>query len=313
MKQIKRILLAALVVLSAALLTAPVTIAQGPGDDNQQSESMTLSPASSQPKLVQGKATAGKVTVINNGKTTYDFIVYARPFSVRGESYETDFETVNKYTELYQWVKFPKANFRLAPDESIEVPYEIVAPNDARPGGHYAVIFAETQPPEDSTGQSVARKKRVGSLVYASAAGEVQERGSSEGLITKFWQKDSPLQADFLATNDGNTHYELTSDVVYKNIFGQSVHGAKQTKIIMPGTTRRVTSQWENPPMFGVFKVEGTVSYLGKQDTLQTRYIILLPMKVLIGIALLLAALVVWFVRKKQVAKKKPLKRSQGK
>ncbi|MEB0161191.1 hypothetical protein, partial [Pseudomonas sp. AH2 (2023)] len=58
----------------------------------------------------------------------------------------------------------------LNPGENVEVPYTISVPADATPGGHYSVIFAETQVAED-TGQ-IARKKRVGAIVYATVDGD---------------------------------------------------------------------------------------------------------------------------------------------
>jgi hypothetical protein len=57
----------------------------------------------------------------------------------------------------------------------------------------------------------------------------------------------------------------------------------------MPGTTRRIPADWENPPLFGVFRVGGEVNFLGQSEKLADRWIILLPTSVLAGVLVLLA------------------------
>ena len=279
-------------------------------EDTSSSESITLSPATSQPKLTPGETVNGKLTVINNGTSDYNFIAYARPFSVQGDNYDTDFETVTERTELYQWVSFPKAEYRLAAGDNVEVPYVINVPKNVRPGGHYAVLFAETQPDQNAS-QNVARKKRVGSLVYATAAGETELAGEIESFSSKLWFSNPPVQSEMLIRNTGNTHFEAKQDIVYKNILGKQVYGTGQTRIIMPGTTRKVVAEWEKPPLFGIFKLEGTVSYLGKTEALKSSYVIIMPLKILIPVVVGILLLVLWTVRKRRSGRSAQSKNSK--
>lgn len=291
-----------LVVMLLLAITLPLTtqIVRAAEDaDSGTSESITLSPATSQPKLTPGKSTQGELTVINNGTKDYTFITYARPFSVQGENYDTDFETVTDRTELYQWVKFPKAEYVLAAGESVDVPYSIAVPQNVRPGGHYAVLFAETQPDKNAT-QNVARKKRVGSLVYATAAGETELSGQIQSFTSKLWFWNPPVQSEMLIQNTGNTHFEAKQDIVYKNLLGGQVYGTGQTRFVMPGTTRKIVAEWEKPPLFGVFKLEGTVSYLGKTEALKSSYIIIMPLKVLIPALSVVLLTILWLMRKRR-------------
>ena len=296
----RKILLRTLVVLAVLVIATPfVSQIVHAADDTSSAESITISPATSQPKLTPGKTVEGELTIINNGSTDYKFITYARPFSVQGDTYETDFETVTERTELYQWVSFPKAEFNLAAGDNIKVPYTITVPKNVRPGGHYAVLFAETQPQQDAT-QNVARKKRVGSLVYATADGETQLSGDIESFSSKLWFSNPPIQSEMLIRNTGNTHFEAKQDIVYKNIFGGQVYGTSQTRFVMPGTTRKVVATWENAPLFGVFKLEGTVNYLGRTEALKSSYIVIMPMKVLIPALVVIALAILWMIRKRR-------------
>lgn len=241
---------------------------------NEEGENITMAPATVKPDLVAGEVYSGRVRVMNNGKTDYTFKMYAKPFSVKQESYQAEFETVNKYTEVYQWVRFETAEFRLKSGENVSVPYTVVVPSDARPGGHYAVLFAETQPEQK---ESVARKKRVGSLMYATVAGEYASQGSVESFNSDTWFRQGPVTSAIRLRNDGNVHFEATTDVIYKTLFGKAAYSDRQTRMVMPGTTRRIDITWQKPPLFGIYKLSGTAQYLDKTEVLPGKYIVVMP------------------------------------
>ena len=64
----------------------------------------------------------------------------------QNSSYEGDFDSKSSTSDAYQWVTFEKTEYHLEPGQRVEVPYRVSVPNDAASGGHYGVIFAETQP-----------------------------------------------------------------------------------------------------------------------------------------------------------------------
>lgn len=291
----KRLISLLAVVLSMVFLGGGLLVAQSSGG-NEEGENITISPASSKPALKAGQTYSGELKVINNGKIDYTFIAYARPFSVDGNSYQANFERINNYTEVYQWVSFEKSSFDLKAGESVKVQYTIRVPQDARPGGHYAVIFAETQPKE---GQSVARKKRVGNLIYGTVDGQYKEAGSLESTKTKTWYTKGPVTSEVLIRNDGNVHFENDTDIVYKNLFGKNVYADRQSRVVMPGTTRTFTDSWEKPPLFGVYKMSGSVKFLDKSENLPTKYIVIMPYWLLALIILIPIVLILWGILKR--------------
>lgn len=271
--------------------------------DNQGEERITLSPAVSRPELSAGDIGKGKLTIINDGKTEYEFILYARPFSVKGEQYDPDYTEVNERTEAYQWVQFEKTRLRLEPNQRVEVGYTVTVPENAAPGGHYAVLFAETQPPVQD-GSSVVRKKRVGSLLYMRIAGDVTEEGRLASWNVPLFQTKPPLKSDIRLKNGGNVHFQADVQVTYSNLFGKKQFELNQELLIMPGTTRRVPVAWEQPPYFGIFKAKGTVQYLGHQDELAEKWIILFPVPLMAGLAGMLALIVSYRAIKRRQRKK---------
>lgn len=261
-------------------------------------EKITLSPAVETITLAAGGSRTGKMTVINDGQTAYTFKVYAAPFSVKGEDYQPDFITVNERTQAFQWVTFAKNTHQLQAGERIAIDYKINTPKNAAGGGHYAVLFAETQPPED--GANVARKKRVGTLLYMSLDGTTEKSGFIDSFSTNFWQKKAPVESNLRIKNDGNVHFQANIDFYYQNLFNRKVFQLKKESLILPGTTRRVPIAWEQAPYFGIFKTGGTVAFLDKTETIPTRYILLLPYQLLVIVFVAIVLITILLLLKKR-------------
>lgn len=290
-----------LVVFAQVLLLqlAPLhVIAQ---ENTASQERLTLSPAVSKPSLKAGTAHEDAIEVINDGTTDYTFTVYSAPFSVKDEAYDPDFVTINERTRSFEWVQFGQEVYALKAGERVKVPYTIAVPQNAAPGGHYSVIFAEAQPAKNS---QIARKKRVGNLLYMTIEGDVKEAGYVEDVSLPLLYAKPPIITDIRMTNTGNVHFEANLQTTYRSIFGKQYLTYNQEVIIMPGTTRRVPMTWEKPPTFGVFRVQSKATFLGNTEQLETKYVILLPMPVRIAFAVvLLVGIAALVLRKKQQKK----------
>lgn len=297
-------------VMLFAVFVVPISAQKN--DDDDTVERITMSPAISKPSLKAGEKVTGKLTVINDGSIDYTFLMYSRPFSVNGENYDTNYTTVNKQTEAYQWVNFDRSNVRLKAGERTEIGYTVQTPKDARAGGHYAVLFAETQPPEGDPA-SVARKKRIGTLLYMTVDGDLIEKGKVESWQADLIQTKPPLNTDLRLKNDGNVHFQADLSASYTNIFGKKRFTLNQELLILPGTTRRIPITWQDSPYLGIYKVSGNVSFLNKKESLPEKYVVLLPMPVLASVAGIVAIVIISTVFKKKRANKSKKSRAKAK
>ncbi|HEX7484387.1 MAG TPA: hypothetical protein VF281_04540 [Candidatus Saccharimonadales bacterium] len=260
------------VVLGLAILigiTSPVARAADGTD------SIAISPGMQRIEAKAGVAETGKFTVINDGATPYSFIVYSRPYSVTNENYDAQFEKTSKNTDLYQWVKFAEVSYRLAPGERVEIQYDLHVPATAAPGGHYGVIFAETQP-EPGQEASVLRKKRVGSIVLANVDGKVSREGKALSSTAPFWQTSPPLTASNRVENSGNTDFQANVLTKVTDVFGSVKYSEQKDYVVYPGTIRNIMFSWTNAPWFGLFKVNQTVTVLDT-PTSTTHFVLLAP------------------------------------
>lgn len=264
-------------------------------------ESILLSPASKRYELKAGETTQDKLRVVNDGEVAYDFAVYTRPYSVTDETYDPIFETSKdrKDDDAYKWVTFEKTSYRLEPGAFVEVPYTIRVPAKAAPGGHYGVIFAETQPSSDNNGGSVVRKKRLGSIMRVTVDGDITISGKSLGSDIPFFQFNRPLRISERVTNTGNTDFDVSTEVKITDLFGGVKHVAQMESPIYPSTTRKIMSNWENPSWIGFYKVSHTSKFLDS-NTSSTGYVLLVPIWVYLTLGLLIGARILYAVVKRK-------------
>lgn len=240
-------------------------------------ESITLSPVNTRFSIDAGQQRTGELTIVNDGKTDYDFIVYARPYWIANESYDPVFTKGSQQSDAYQWVRLPQAKYQAKAGQTVKVPYTIDVPSTAAPGGHYGVVFAETQPTAtERQGNSVERKKRVGMIIYASVNGQTINRGTAVSNQADFWQVQPPMKATAHARNDGNVDFIDTVTFAVKDVFGNAKYVATKDYPVLPQTSRTIALEWSESPWFGLFRVEVQQKFLGKELT-TSHYVLMMP------------------------------------
>jgi hypothetical protein len=283
-------LIGAFIAVASLIVWVPTTHAVDGA--SPATDSVAMSPAMQQFDAKAGTTVTGKFTVINDGQTAFKFIVYGRPYSVTNEQYEPQFEKTTATTDLYQWVKFDKVSYSLAAGERLDIPYEMAVPATASPGGHYGVIFAETQP-DAVTSSSVLRKKRVGSIVSVNVDGSVLRKGTFLSSSALFWQPTPPLSASNRVENTGNTDFPATVATNVEDLFGSVKYSERKEYVVYPSTIRNITFNWDKSPWFGLFKAKQTVTVLNKSTT--TSHYILMAPRWLALVLIIVIAMGAWY------------------
>lgn len=277
--------------LSGALLfvvgISNLATAAEPASDPITRESITLSPVSKRYQVDAGTIKTDELTIVNDGAVAYDFIVYARPYSVNDSSYEADFTAQKPNADAYQWVQFDQSRYNIEAGATIKVKYTLRVPQNASPGGHYGVLFAETQP-KTQEGTAVVRKKRVGSLVYATVNGEYQLEGNHEKTVLPFWQTRPPLIAVTTVKNTGNTDFISKLGFKVSDVFGNLKFSEEKEYAVLPETTRDMRLEWGGAPWFGLFRAEVKTTFLDKPTVTTSGFVLLLPrwLAIVVGVVI---------------------------
>lgn len=273
-------------------------------------QSITITPTSLDKTINPGDTLSGTVQVLNQADSAFDYKVYAAPYSVTGEDYDPSFTSIPGAADVASWFRLKATKNHLEPYTVSDLKYSITVPKDTKPGGYYAVIFAETESKSEVSG--VTTQKRVGTVVYIKVAGQITEAGEIASWQVN-WLQEPPLTQTLRISNNGSVHFAATVSTTVQDLFGDPKLRYTQKRNILPEKTRRIPIVWEKTPQLGVFKVSGTVSFLGQTTRLPTKYVLVISQPIRRGclIVLVLASLLYiirnWRARRKR-AKHEPSK-----
>lgn len=229
-------------------------------------ESMTLSPTEKRHTVKQGEVVRDSFVIFNDGQTAYNFTVYAAPYSVSGENYESDFVRDTKLSDAYKWVQFEKTTWRVEPRQKVTVPYTLTVNSGVPSGGHYGVIFAEQQPTNatEFDGNRIDRKKRLGMLLYVNVGGVNDIRPEVKSTRIDFYQPVAPMTATVRIASLGSTDFTATVRFVVMDVLGNVKYQKTNEYTVLPETTRAIEMDWRDSPWFGLYKVHTETVAAGK-------------------------------------------------
>jgi hypothetical protein len=245
-------------------------------------QGITASPYSQSLNLDPGSKYSGTVEISNPGNTEYDFTASAAPYSVLGEDYQQQFTARPDLVDASKWFSFPTPKYHLKPGQHTLVQFDVHVPADIAGGGYYATVFAQD---DALPGPGVRGQKRVGVVTYMTVGGDIQRGGNLAGFSVPLVQTQPPLHTQVRLQDTGNVHFDSTVSVKAQDLFGNVKWQQDVDHVIMPKTIRKIAIDWTKSPSFGLYRVTGTVKYLGKTEKLSTRWTLMLSANAFLIIA----------------------------
>jgi len=143
-------------------------------------------------------------------------------------------------------------------NESVEAMIKI--PNNAQPGGHYAVLWVSETDPKSN--ESVSVKNNIGVLILVNIRGDIVRQASIKEfkVLNKFYNR---LPVEFLSRikNKGTVHFKPKGDIIIKGLFGNEVDKINPNprgSNVLPNSIRRIEgAKWEKEDVLkedGFFK-----------------------------------------------------------
>lgn len=266
---------------------------------------ITMTPTSLDRIIEPGGSYNGSFQILNQGQSSYTFYVYAAPYSAKGEDYTPDFTPLPGKPDVASWFTFSTKTVHLNPGQTATVNYTVNMPANTVPGGYYAAAFAETKlPPKPN---SVVLNERVGEIFYLQAAGPVAKKGQLLTWKSGFFQAP-PLTSSLRLENSGGAHYPAAISYQVQDAFGHNKYQLKTVKEVLPQTIRRVTIPWQKTPPIGIFKVKGTVSFLGHKQSLGTKWVLVMSQTVRAALLVIIVLIVLFVVFRKQYGRRRAKK-----
>ena len=163
---------------------------------------------------------------------------------------------------LANWIILPNTPVQVQPNTTAPVPFTISIPNDALPGGHYAMVMHQPVLPSQTNGGEAAIAQRVGTLVYVKVPGEITEEAHLRNIRVPGFSQTGPVSIAFDIENLSSIHIRPQTTVKITNFFGKTVETLTvPSENVFPLSLRTFTTQWARKWAFGQYTVSFSSAY----------------------------------------------------
>ncbi|MDZ7587074.1 MAG: hypothetical protein U0946_04910 [Patescibacteria group bacterium] len=214
--------------------------------------SITAIPPRLEISALPGVTLQETIKIQNGSDQELAFSVIATDFIVnnnQGTPVAVD-ESVSGRWSLSSWLTTTPQKILLKPNETAAINLIVTIPDDAFPGGHYAMVTY--QPVTEGllgapakTASAITQK--VGSLIYLNVIGDVTEAANLKQFqVDKPFKYYGPTELTAEIENLGDTHFNPTGNLTITNLLGKTVFSQElETKNIFPFASRTWT--WQFP------------------------------------------------------------------
>lgn len=170
-------------------------------------------------------------------------------------------ETSNRWAAS-TWVQVSPSKLRLLPGETKSLQLTIITPDDATPGGHYAVVL-HTPQGEGVVSQTGAYiQTNVGTLVYITVPGDINENALIRDFFAPSFSEFGPVNFKTLITNLSDIHVAPVGSINISNWLGGKIASlVLPATNIFPGTSRTFENILNRKWLFGRYKATLTAAY----------------------------------------------------
>lgn len=162
-------------------------------------------------RAAPGETIQTSIRVRNTSNQTLTLRSYAQDFIVKEDGITPIpvQESVTNRWSLANWMAIAPNHHTLAPGDTAEMAVVVEIPEDAMPGGRYAMVLHE---PTDTTnitevnGSGAGITQRIGTLFYVIVDGPINEEAYIRDFRFKRFQEFGPVPYAFLIRNQSDIH-----------------------------------------------------------------------------------------------------------
>lgn len=255
-------------------------------------------------KALPGEKLQVQVRIRNISEETVKVVTSSKDF-ITAEDGETpiavDDTTSNRWS-LASWLTITPTENIIGSNETVGLNVLIEIPEDALPGGHYAMILH--QPNNGSgnfqldSGSQSSINQRVGTLLYVIVDGAINEEAYIRNFKFPKFTEYGPVPFSYTIENGSDIHIAPQMNVEIFNLLNQKVDDIQiNSKNVFPLTNRDFNGEWKRIWGFGFYKARLTTSFgtSGAVVIANTSFW-LLPIKLVIALIVSLLTIIILFI-----------------
>lgn len=251
---------------------------------------LTVKPGKTVTQTIKIRNESPDERVINT--TTKDIIVT----DDKGTPIIVEDPTLSNRWAASSWLSISPSQFKLKPGETKMLTVIVMAPDDALPGGHYAMIN------HSPTGQTMlsqtgsAINVNVGTLLYITVPGDIHEEARVDQFNFPFFSETGPINFKTIITNLSDIHISPLGSVSITNWLGQRTNLMLDNANIFPGTHREFNSTLSKRWLFGRYQAQLSATYgTSGQALLATGYFWVIPVRLIVLVILTIVIAIALF------------------
>jgi hypothetical protein len=219
-----------------------------------EKQTLTITPPMIKNNVAPGDVWRTYIKVVNNNSTEIEVYHEIKDFRGGTESGTVDFLASDLEGEhlLSNWITIEEESVLIPAFGSMEIPFIVVVPKDAVPGGHYAAILLGTRPLEDKAEGAVMKvSSMLASLILLNVDGDVEESGRIREFSTnKSLYTEPKVRFDVRFENTGNVHIQPQGEIRIYDWFGNdkglmTINHGTEFGNVLPKTIRKWDFSWE--------------------------------------------------------------------
>lgn len=197
---------------------------------------------------------------------------------------------------LADWLVIAPNQQTIAPQETAATSVLIEVPEDALPGGHYAMVTHEpsTGTLSEEGGSAAAVSQKVGSLLYVIVDGIIHEEAFIRDLTFPKFTEIGPVDFSFHVDNQSDIHIKPQMSIEIYNIFNQKIDTIEiESANVFPLLSREFNGRWEQVWGYGYYTAKLVMSY-GEQGNLAVAHTSfwLFPLKLVVALLIIVLVLI---------------------
>lgn len=211
------------------------------------------------------------------------------------------------------WIQISPSQITLKPGETKVLTLTILAPDNAIPGGHYAMVLHSPKNETFVNENGSTIETNVGTLVYITIPGNVKEDAKIKDFSVPQFSETGPINFKTTVNNLSDVHILPVGAINITNIFGFKTAQLKLDKTnIFPYTDRHFENTLNKKFLCGRYKAQFLAAFgTTGQTIMATVFFWVIPWKllVLIFIATFIFVLLVKILKNKKTFQKEEIEK----
>lgn len=245
-----------------------------------------------------GETITREIKVRNESATEKVMSTHSKDFIVTDDKgtpiqIENVDEKENRWA-VSNWIQVSPTSFKLKPGETKSLIVTVIVPDNATPGGHYAMILHSPKNDTMISQNGATIEANVGTLVYVTVPGDIRQ----DAKITKFkapqFSEFGPIDITTTVQNLSDIHIAPVGNITVTNWFGGKTAIIPLDKLnIFPYTSRHYLSTLNRKWLFGRYQAQIEAGYgTAGQALVATVFFWVIPWRFIILLLTLIAIIV---------------------